>query len=174
MIGKYLDGGGKALLMLDPETDPQLGDVLKSWNIQASNNVVIDVSGMGQLVGAGPEAPLISDYGSHTITKDFGRTMSIFPRARAIKLTGGANATPLLTSSEQSHAKDKITPGQRPDYEPGKDQKGPLTIGAAASKSVAGKKEARLVVIGDSDFAANYVFKFQRNADLFLNSVNWL
>jgi gliding motility-associatede transport system auxiliary component len=179
MIGKYLDGGGKALLMLDPETDPQLGDVLKSWNIQASDNVVLDVSGMGQLVGAGPEAPLITEYGSHTITKDFGRTMSVFPLARAIKVTGGAggsNVTPLLTTSENSFAKDKITPGQQIKLEPDKDQKGPLIIGAAASRSLDAKNEARLVVIGDSDFAMNGAIRVPsfRNADLFLNSVNWL
>jgi ABC-type uncharacterized transport system involved in gliding motility auxiliary subunit len=176
MIGKYLDGGGKAMLLLDTETDPQLDEVLKKWNIQAADNIVLDVSGMGQMFGTGPEYPLVSDYGSHAITKDFGRTMSIFPLARAIKVTGGAgaNATPLLTTSENSYAKDKITPGQQIKYEPGKDQKGPLTIGAAASKGLGGKKEARLVVIGDSDFASNGVLKFQRNADLFLNSVNWL
>jgi ABC-type uncharacterized transport system involved in gliding motility auxiliary subunit len=179
MIGKYLDDGGKAMLLLDPETDPQLGDVLNSWNIQATDNIVLDVSGMGQMFNAGPQAPLVSDYGSHAITKDFGRTMTIFPLARAIKVAGGAGApggaraTPLLTTSEQSYAKDKITPGRSPDYEAGKDQKGPLTLGVAASKSVNGK-EARLVVIGDSDFSSNGAFRFQRNADLFLNSVNWL
>jgi len=177
MIGKYLDGGGKAMLMLDPETDPQLDDVLKSWNMQSNDNIVRDDSGVGQYVGAGPLAPVVTDYGSHSITKDFGHTMSAFPLARAIKITGGAggaNATPLLTTSEMSFAKDKITPGKSQDFEPGKDQKGPLTLGAAASKSLDAKKESRLVVIGDSDFAANGAFKFQRNADLFLNSVNWL
>jgi gliding motility-associatede transport system auxiliary component len=177
MIGKYLDGGGKAMLLLDSETTPQLDDVLKSWNIESADNIVLDVSGVGQMFGAGPEYPVVSEYGSHTITKDFGRTMSVFPLARAIKVTGGAGgATPLLTTSENSYAKEKITPGQQIKFEPGKDQKGPLTIGAAASKSVDGKKEARLVVIGDSDFATNGVFRVQsfRNADLFLNSVNWL
>src|SRR5262249_55775103 len=104
---------------------------------------------------------------------------TVFPLARAIKVTsgaGGANATPLLTTSANSFAKDKITPGQQIKYEPGKDQKGPLTIGAAASKAVDSKKEARLVVIGDSDFVSNGVIKAQgfRNSDLFLNSVNWL
>jgi len=174
MIGKYLDDGGKAMLMLDPETDPQLGDVLKTWNIQATDNVVFDISGRGQLVGAGPEAPLVIDYGGHSITNNFGRTMTVFPLARAIKVTGGggASATPLLTTSENSFAKDKITPGREIKAEK-EDQKGPLTLGAAASKSVNGK-ESRLVVIGDSDFASNGAFRFERNGDLFLNSVNWL
>lgn len=182
MIGKYLDGGGKAMLMLDPETDPQLDEVLKSWNIQSADNIVLDVSGVGQMIGAGALAPVVSEYGSHSITKDFGRTMSVFPKARAIKVasdTGGANSantTPLLTTSEQSYAKDKITPGKNPDFEAGKDQKGPLTLGVAANKAVGEKKEARLVVFGNSEFASNGIFKVQsfRNADLFLNSVNWL
>jgi ABC-type uncharacterized transport system involved in gliding motility auxiliary subunit len=175
MIGKYLDGGGKAMLMLDPETDPQLGDVLKSWGIEASDNTALDATGRGQLVGAGPEAPLVVDYGSHAITKDFTRTMTIFPMARAIKVSNsaGASVSPLLSTSEASFAKEKITPGVELQYDPAKDQKGPLTLGAAASKSVNGK-EARLVVIGDSDFATNGAFKFQSNGDLFLNSVNWL
>jgi ABC-type uncharacterized transport system involved in gliding motility auxiliary subunit len=176
MIGKYLDGGGKAMLMLDPETDPQLGDVLKSWGIEATDNVALDATGRGQLVGAGPEAPLVVDYGSHSITKDFTRTFTIFPLARAIKVNsgaGGANISPLLSTSEASFAKEKITPGVELQYDPAKDQKGPLTLGAAATRSVNGK-EARLVVIGDSDFATNSAFKFQSNGDLFLNSVNWL
>ena len=176
MIGKYLDSGGKAMILLDPETDPQLGDVLKSWNIQAADNIVLDASGMGQMFNAGPEYPLVLNYDSHTITKDFGTTMTIFPLARAIRTTGGGDgpsATAILKTSELSFAKDKITPGQEIKYEDGKDQKGPITVGAAASRSLMGK-EARLVVIGDSDFASNGVFRFQRNGDLFLNSVNWL
>jgi ABC-type uncharacterized transport system involved in gliding motility auxiliary subunit len=35
-------------------------------------------------------------------------------------------------------------------------------------------KEARVVVIGDSDFASNQYFGQQRNGDLFLNAVSWL
>ena len=35
-------------------------------------------------------------------------------------------------------------------------------------------KEARIVVIGDSDFANNAYIRMQRNGDLFLNTVSWL
>ena len=34
--------------------------------------------------------------------------------------------------------------------------------------------DPRLVVFGDSDFAANQAIDAYRNRDLFLNSVNWL
>lgn len=176
MIGKYLDGGGRAMIMLDPETDPKLGDVLNGWGIQAADNVVLDFTLENQVYGGGgPGSPLVSDYDNHAITKDLARRLTTFPMARAIKITGshGSNVAAILKTSEGSYAKDKIVPGQQPKYDPAKDQKGPLTLGAAASKFV-NDKEARLVVIGDSDFASNGACEFRRNADLFLNSVNWL
>ena len=43
---------------------------------------------------------------------------------------------------------------------------------AASQKS--DNKGARLIVIGDSDFAENQWFGLQHNGDLFLNAVDWL
>ncbi|MEP7271199.1 MAG: Gldg family protein [Acidobacteriota bacterium] len=177
MIGKYLDGGGKALLLLDPDTDTQLTEVLKAWNVDVGNNTVIDVSAAGQMFGGGPYAPLVLTYGQHPITKDFVRTMTIFPFARSVKVGeasgSGVSGATLLTTSEASWGESEMKAGGTPQYDEGKDLKGPVTLGVAVSKSVVGK-EARLVVIGDSDFAANRAIGFQRNGDLFLNSVNWL
>jgi len=176
MIGKYLDGGGKALLMIDPDTDPQLGDVLKAWNIQLGNDTVIDASGVGRLFGTGPAVPLVLNYGSHPITKDFSRVMTFFPFARSVSVisnAGGAvSTTELLKTSEESWAETELKNGQA-KFDEGKDKKGPITIGVAASKRV-GDKEARLVVIGDSDFASNGYSRHPPNRDLFMNTVNWL
>jgi ABC-type uncharacterized transport system involved in gliding motility auxiliary subunit len=36
------------------------------------------------------------------------------------------------------------------------------------------KPEARVVVFGDSDFAANATLQIQGNRDLFLNTIGWL
>jgi len=177
MLGKYLDGGGKAMLLLDPDVDPNIGEVLKAWNIEIGNNTVIDVSAAGQMFGGGPFAPLVMNYGSHPITKDFTRTMTIFPLARSVKVgkaTGsGLSATPLLTTSEASWGETEMKPNVNPKFDDGKDEKGPITLGVAASKN-AGEKDSRMVVIGDSDFAANRAIGFQRNGDLFMNSINWL
>jgi ABC-type uncharacterized transport system involved in gliding motility auxiliary subunit len=177
MIGKYLEGGGKAMMLLDPDTDPQLGDVLKAWNIDLGNNTVIDVSAAGQMFGGGPFAPLVLSYGQHPITKDFVRSMTIFPFARSVKpgtATGtGVTPTTLLTTSEASWGETQMKAGGTPEYDAATDLKGPIPLGVAAGKS-AGEGEARLVVIGDSDFGANRAIGFQRNADLFLNSINWL
>ena len=177
-IGKYLDAGGKVMFLFDPDTDPQVNDLLKTWNIELGNNTVLDVSAVGQMFGGGPRAPLVMSYGSHPITENFGRTMTIFPDSRQVKVgnnTGsGVNASTILSTSEQSWGESEIKAGEQVKYDEGPDAKGPVTLGAVASKSLGDKKEARLVVIGDSDFASNRVFGFQRNGDLFMNSVNWL
>ena len=171
MIGKYLDAGGKAILLVDPDTDAGLDEIFKAWKIEVGNNTVIDVSAAGQMFGGGPYAPLVMKYGSHAITKDFGRTMTIFPLARTVK--GGEGATSLLETSEQSWGESELKPGSTPEMTEGKDVKGPASLGVAASKTI-GDKEARMIVLGDSDFATNRVLGFQRNGDLFLNSINWL
>jgi ABC-type uncharacterized transport system involved in gliding motility auxiliary subunit len=178
LLAKYLDGGGKAMLLLDPETDPQLGDLLKAWNIILGDNTVIDASAAGQMIGGGPYAPLVLSYGSHPITRDFTRTMTIYPLARTVKPgeASGSGVTPttLLTTSEASWGETELKPGTTPELDEGKDEKGPLSIGVTASKTIGENKEARLIVIGDSDFASNRVLGFQRNRDIFLNSINWL
>jgi ABC-type uncharacterized transport system involved in gliding motility auxiliary subunit len=56
-IRTYLRKGGKALFMLDPpigesaRTAPTLEALLKEWGISLGHDIVIDISGMGQLLG---------------------------------------------------------------------------------------------------------------------------
>jgi gliding motility-associatede transport system auxiliary component len=173
-IGKCLENGGKAMLLIDPDTDPKLEDVLHAWGIQLGNNTVVDVSGVGRFFQLGPGAPLARSYGTHAITKDFEGTMTFFPMSRSVETTpgGGASTTDLMKTSEESWAETEISAG-KVAFDEGKDKKGPITLGVAASKTE-GDKEARLVVIGDSDFAANQFVGVQRNGDLFMNSINWL
>lgn len=176
MIGKFLDEGGKVFLMIDPETDPGVGDVLKAWNIVAGNDTVIDVSGVGRLFGTGPAVPLVGNYGSHPITKDMTRTATFFPLARSVKTGDSAKGetlfTEILKTSDASWAETELK-GNEAKFDEGKDTKGPVNLGVAASKKF-GDKESRLVVIGDSDFATNNYVRLAGNADLFLNATNWL
>lgn len=173
-IGKYLENGGKAMLLLDPDTDPKLEDVLHAWGIQLGNNTVVDASGVGRFFQLGPGAPVARTYGSHAITKDFEGTMTFFPMSRSVETAPGSvtSATDLMKTSEDSWAETEIS-GGKVAFDEGKDKKGPITLGVAASKTE-GDKEGRLVVIGDSDFAANQFVGVQRNGDLFMNSINWL
>jgi ABC-type uncharacterized transport system involved in gliding motility auxiliary subunit len=76
-----------------------------------------------------------------------------------------------------------------PDFEGG-DIQGPISLAVAVAAPPEGatpppadgqppdtnpsKPETRLVVVGDSDFAANNVAGMGGNRDMFLNMVNWL
>jgi ABC-type uncharacterized transport system involved in gliding motility auxiliary subunit len=176
MVSKYLDGGGKALIMVDPDTDPKLDDIFSAWNIAVGNNIVIDASGMGRLLGAGPAIPLVADYGDSPITKNLAQQMTFFPLARSVSLADKNKTDPqgveLLKTSAQSFTTPKIEAQVK--YDAKTDQIGPLSLGVAAS----GKDEAlnsRLVVIGDSDFASNSgVNGPGDNSDLFYNTIDWL
>jgi ABC-type uncharacterized transport system involved in gliding motility auxiliary subunit len=175
LVSKYLDGGGKALIMVDPETDPKLDDIFKAWNIKVGNDVVIDASGVGRLFGAGPAIPLVADYGTSPITKGFQGSMTFFPLARTASIADKGKADPQTTELLKTSPRSFTVPNLKQKeikYDPKTDTMGPLSLGVSASKS--GEKGGRLVVIGDSDFASNRANTLQRNGDLFYNTINWL
>ena len=68
---------------------------------------------------------------------------------------------------------------QRPvERDPLKDRAGPISLAVAAERGASGEEKltlrpTRLVVIGDSDFAANGLLS-GGSTDFFLASVNWL
>jgi ABC-type uncharacterized transport system involved in gliding motility auxiliary subunit len=176
MVQKYLDDGGKVLIEVDPDTDSKLDPIFQAWNITVGNNVVIDASGMGQLMGAGPEIPLVVTYGDSPITKSLQRQMTYFPIARTVSIADKSKQDPsgveLLMTSPQSFTKPKLE--HKVQYDSKTDQIGPLSLGVAASETK-GDKSSRLVVIGDSDFAENQVLGGPgSDGDLFLNTINWL
>jgi ABC-type uncharacterized transport system involved in gliding motility auxiliary subunit len=180
MVSRYLDQGGKALIEVDPVTgnkqlEPNLDSIFQKWNINVGKNVVIDSSGMGRLLGAGPAIPLVINYGDSPITKSLQRTMTFFPLARTVSIADKSKTDPqaveLLMTSQQSFTKPKIE--REVSYDPKTDTMGPLSLGVAASRAV-DSKSARLVVIGDSDFASNGAIGEASNGDLLFNTIDWL
>jgi ABC-type uncharacterized transport system involved in gliding motility auxiliary subunit len=178
MLEKYLEGAGKSLILVDPQTNPKLEAVFTAWNTNVGNNVVIDASGVGSLFGAGPAIPLVTTFGPSPITKNFAGSMTFFPLARTVSVADKAKAEPqiveLLKTSERSFTIPSLKQVQQKGaFDPKTGTQGPLSLGIAASrKSAAG--EARLVAIGNSEFAANPYLDQQKNGDLFYNAINWL
>lgn len=175
-VERYLEGGGETLILVDPDKETNLGDVFQAWNIKVGKNYVIDASGVGRLFGTGPAVPLVVDYGTSLITKDFEGTMTFFPLARSVSIADkgqtGTQVVELLKTSARSFTVPNL---QRKEikFDSKMDTQGPLSLGVAASRKI-GDKSARLVVIGNSVFAANQWIGLQRNGDLFFNTINWL
>ncbi|MDZ8187411.1 MAG: Gldg family protein [Nostoc sp. ChiSLP02] len=187
-LQEYLNRSGNLLLMLDPNTDPKLDSLLKEWGVRLDNRLAVDVSSES-VVGLGPAAPLVTQYGQHPITKDFGNDISFYPIARPLEITPvpGVEATPLVqTKQYPSSWAESDLQSEKLEFNPDKDLKGPLILGAAFTRKQTAKStpsptpssqtstESRLVVFGNSNFATDGLFERQLNGDVFLNSVTWL
>ena len=199
----YLNKGGKVLFMLDPpdavDTPPltNLIALIKEWGIDVGDNVVIDRSGIGQIVGRGPGMPIAIDYPAHPITERFDSIMTGFPLVRSVTPSAaapsGRTAQTIVETSKASWAESdvKALAERRPvgfDEASG-DKQGPISLAAVIATDAPDqpaapapgtnggtpeRKQTRVVVYGDSDFPANGNLAVQGNENLFLNTVNWL
>lgn len=164
---------------------------------------MLDFSLRNQLSNTGPETPLAENYPFHEITKDF-RPATAFHTARSVKAAAGGNPTvsaqSLVETSADSWAEVDFRNQGKLRFDAGKDQQGPISLGAVATIAVspspsptpppaaspaaspspspspeeAPKKEGRVVAFGDVDFASNGLLGFIGNRDFALNTVAWL
>ncbi len=199
-IKKYLATGGTLLAMLDPAEKagqgglPNLAGLLKEWGIEVGDDIVVDASGVGQMFGAGPTVPVAASYPAHPITERFN-LMTAYPLARSLTTTTveGRTAQSFIETSDRSWAEkdlDGLAAGTEVSLDPDKgDRQGPISLAVAVSapapdappqpEPAAGtdappRPETRIVVMGDSDFAANFGLGIQGNKDLFMNTLGWL
>lgn len=247
-VRRFVKGGGKALLLLEPElgsSSPALASLAGEWNLQVGRDVVVDSSGMGQMVGGGPLTPVVMNYPYHDITKDLREVMTAFHTARSVQAgTSGAAgivAQNLAETFDVSWAETDLALKGQVRFDEGRDRRGPISLGAVAtlsgsalgpsgagapatpapsappalggpvisspaappppspsapagaspSPSLAAspapaaspspgpspdesRREARVAVFGDADFASNALLQVQGNQDLFVNTVAWL
>lgn len=133
----YLNDGGSILLLVDPQTEPELDDLLKDWGVTLDERLIVDASNTGQIVGLGPAAPLVTSYGAHPITDDFNNGRSFYPLARpvVIKPVEGVEATPLLLSNAQSFAEPLSETGEL-NVDTEKSPEGPFNIGVVLTKEI--------------------------------------
>lgn len=184
-IKKYVEGGGRALLMLDPPLkigrseiadNDALTNLLQSWGVSMQKDLILDLNPIGQIAGLGPQVALVTKYGSQPIVNEMKGTATGFPLSRSmeIKNTDKTSVDKLFDSSGSSFATSNLS-SPAVDVRDPKNKKGPLTIAAAGTyKTGKENSEGRFVVIGNSGWAANRFLGFNGNDDLALNSVNWL
>ena len=198
-IRDFVKAGGKAFVMVEPELKepyPNLVALLREWNVEAGQDVVVDVSGMGQIFGFSELAPLAMEYPWHPITKDF-RLPTLYGGARSVAAgkgtVEGVSAQDLVKTSAQSWAESDLALKDPIKFDEGKDRMGPISLAAVATvkgpapaptptpspaPSPAPEepkaREGRVVAVGDADFASNSLLGFQGNQDFFLNVVAWL
>jgi len=186
-LTRYLERGGALLVLIDPRAGTDLGVDLATWGVEIGDDVIVDrVQG---LFGR-PTTPFAAEYGDHDITRELGDA-TLFHVARSVQPAESAKGAiaPIVRTGEQSWAErdmDRLLTKGEAEYNADSDVKGPVSLAVAGTlelgappaptegEAPAAPKSARIVVMGDSDFASNQLIREFRNRDLFVNSVNWL
>jgi len=191
----FLQGGGRVLFMVDPETAiPGLTAFLAGYGFKLDNDIIVDT--VSRLLGGDYFMPVVSQYEDHAITAKFGYA-TFYPFARSVEpgetKPEGETLTALAKTSPNSWAERELK-DKEVKFTQDKDRQGPITLAAVASFKVTGAappaaaakpgekpedkktedKEARLAVVGDSDWVKNRYYNLSGNGNFFLNIANWL
>jgi ABC-type uncharacterized transport system involved in gliding motility auxiliary subunit len=139
-LRRYVQGGGKAMVMLDPPVKqdlPNTAALLREWKLEAGKDVVVDISPMGQVFGTGALTPIAMQYPYHDITRDF-RLMTAFHTARSLKAAteggaAGVTAQNLAETAPQSWAETDLSLREPVEMNEGQDMRGPVPLAAVAT-----------------------------------------
>jgi ABC-type uncharacterized transport system involved in gliding motility auxiliary subunit len=135
MLENYLDGGGKALFMLDPKNETGIEKLLEKWDVIVGEDVVID--NLSTLLGGDILVPVVTNYAAHPITEEFNY-MTFFPVCRSVRPAADRNwdieVTELARTSEGSSYAE--TDPDVVGFDEGVDREGPITLIMTASKEV--------------------------------------
>jgi len=193
-IERYIDRGGNALFLLDPDSAPGMDPFLAKWGVDVGSNVVVDQVFRlfyGPALGVDP---VVANYGAHEITRDF-QGQTLFHMARSVNLAQplpeGVTGVSLAKTSPSSWAETDLDRffAKSEVARSEEDLGGPVSIAVALTVEAKAApdeeaeegeededkaKESRVVVFGDAAFIDNEHIPKMYNADLFLNTVNWL
>ncbi len=186
-IQSYVEGGGRALIALDPplklksdETAENAGlaAVLAGWGVTAEKDLVIDTNPVSQALGFSAAVVLIQKYESQAIVRDMRSSATAFPLVRSLEIKNGDKTTveKMFETTEDAFATFNLAAAEvNPNDKNNK--KGPLTLAAAGTYNT-GKPNSngRFVVVGSSSWLQNNILGVRTfaNRDLFLNMMNWL
>jgi ABC-type uncharacterized transport system involved in gliding motility auxiliary subunit len=185
-IKKYVEEGGRALIMLDPplkfgaqvDENPALTALLDSWGAKLNKDLVLDLSGVGQVFGLGPQFPIVADYQDHAIVRQMGGLATGFPITRSMEAANGANTqvSALLATTDEAMATEDLSSAR---ISVAGAKKGARTLAVAGQFNApagapADAPKGRFVVVGTSRWISNNFLAFNGNRDLYMNMLNWL
>lgn len=203
LLGRYLAGDGRLLIMLDPTLAPDGGFIqtgleplLLEFGVQVGDDLVVDPANPLPFFGA--ETIFVNIYGNHVITRalDQAQLPVIVPLGRSIRSAGqpdGLEITELMLTSVDGWGETDLLNLDQVERQEA-DLPGPVSLAVAVESSAASANEVpeseagellpgegtentgdlRMVVIGDSDFASNSQMQQVPNATFLANSLNWL
>ena len=185
ILMEYITQGGRIVALFDPDTPDSFVNLISQWGLTLGGLSVADaISNVGgalltplaqraNIQYFAPPDIRITDQIDITF---FPGVTSVDPVLPAEEMPPFIRVVPLTLTTPLSWLESNV---EDVDYDPEEDTLGPFYIAAAveATGTVDETQRhplARFVIFGDSDFAKNKFFSSSDNADLLLNSVNWL
>ncbi|MCK6555776.1 GldG family protein [Candidatus Binatia bacterium] len=186
-IERYLDTGGRVMLLVDPQAPASIVELLARNGVRAGDDIVVDER--NRFYGADSFMPRVPIFDEGTFRKNLD-TAAVFSLARTVtpldSARDGYRALLLAMTSPESYA--RIDGGDVPEgtgkFRPDTDKPGPLPVGAIVTGQPADggpgtetptpATRGQMIVFGDSDFPSNLYLNLLGNKDLFMSSVGVL
>lgn len=179
-LEQYVGRGGRVLLLVEPQAcnsaAPLCSWLSTKWGLALSGESIVDPA--SRLAAGDPYTiPIPGLAGDHPVTAVLNKP-PLFSGATMVRwmaddvdeqLTGWV----LLSTAPSSRAvvDEHGSPG---DGSRSAVAAGPLPVAVALVGPGTTGREARIIVVGDTDFAADGFLEFLGNRDFLLNAFNWL
>lgn len=189
-IKNYIESGGRVLALFDPGTPISFNNILTPYGISMGDNIISDA--VSNVAGEMLTPMLQSANGQYSKSEQTGISIAdkisvtFYPESTSVNMTISpedipphVRFTPLGLTTPASWLEANI---EDLGYDEGKPQ-GPFVMFGILEASgsieespneVYGNPMTKMIIFGDSDFATNKYFHSSDNADIFLNSINWL
>jgi ABC-type uncharacterized transport system involved in gliding motility auxiliary subunit len=175
----WLDKGGRAVVLLDPGVDAGLEQLWRRYGILIGEDLVVDPAS-NAAGGFGPTAPIVQKFEPHPTNEKLAGGAMLFFNTRSVQpKVGLANltVTTLVQTGPTSWGETAFQPGAE-QVRDEHDVPGPVPIAVASTKVTAANpqkiaNEARMVVVGDSEFINNRYSQMTANELFFTYAVNW-
>ncbi len=179
-VARYVERGGRLLIMVDPGTQSGLEELLATWGVQLGQGVLVDVR--DRLAQGDLTSLMIRTFTEHEITQDFNFAI-LLPTSRHLAFDRERGArwdfVPLARTSPRSWAETDLEnlEARVVNFDPSEDVQGPLPMAAALALREPPEEDAAqpaIVLVGNSSFASNLYVNFPGNTDFLLHTLGWL
>jgi len=191
LLDRYLEGGGRLLALSEPALRSNFySDLLLRWGFDLEDGVIADDATSPLLEDPTPLNLLVHRFAPYNpVTRTLSRrTMVLMPTTRPVGLARKPQPDDRLEriafASERAFVDRDLAralaghglarPADAASSEPPVAATGSYPRGEVDPATDVAAREARIVVIGDRDFASNRLLDALYNRDLLLNAVRWL
>lgn len=172
-IEDYVQKGGRVLLFSDISLTKSLLPLIEKWGIKSETAIIVDTV-QGFFGGNALIPQILTRYGS-PVSKSFSLNC-FFPYTHSLNKIDNIDKDLIIETLAESTKNSwaEFDP-QFAKYDENVDKKGPIPVGYAIHKKEKNaKKEIKIIIYSDVDFARNGWFNILGNGNLALNSVAWL